>query len=1019
MSDADLAPDPIGLLAEEFVERFRRGEQPSITDYCARHVDLAPRIRELFPRLLLIERFGSGGDDSLGHLAVPAGSWCRTAPQQVGDYRILREIGRGGMGVVYEAVQESLGRHVALKVLPLHPGADDRYLGRFYGEARAAARLHHTNIVPVFEVGQDQAFCFIAMQFIQGRGLDALLETLRREDTDSQPTSLSGTHDPKTSSGTRQVQAQGDACAQLEAGDSPEGSAPISGDAQHLLAEDGIREQWQGMVAGSRGYFRRVAQIGAQIAEAMQYAHSRGVIHRDIKPSNLLLDASGVVWITDFGLARTDGDAHTESGDVAGTIRYMAPERFAGQSDARSDVYGLGATLYELLTLRPAFDSVDRIELVQRVMQSDPRRPRQIDRSIPRDLDTIVMKAMQRDPRARFATAGEMADDLRRFLADQPIHSRRSSVRERLWRLCVRNPAVACLTVLTMFVLLVGLTGVAWKWREAERAWQAERLARQAADASSAEVREGLRRLKEANTLLDRGNVFAVDRYWDEADAAFSKALQLRPDHVQAWEIRAHSLYARLGLWELAADDLARAFDLQRPTDAAKWRIHALLRLYVGDLEGYRRVCDEMQKRFGRNSYSPLNAVDLLRTTALVPGTAASNFHAITLAEAVAASSPDDALCLYVLATAKCRAGEYEDSIRRCHESLTVVPEWPAKAINYPVLAIAHHHLGQDVEARRAVGQMSEAIAEWTAQMYHEGLDSWVTDMNAKGDWPISWWDWLECQIYAREARSLLGVEAIDDPRLHVLRARAFAGLRQSAKADEEYAVALRLSPDDTQIRLEYHRNRAYILVRQREFAGAASEFAKASQLSPDDSDLWRFQAFAHSACGAAEAYRTVCRNMLARFRNTTDRAVAYDVVEPCVARADAVDDMPALISLAVLGADWYVGGTRILGAAYCRAGRFADAVDYYEKTAQLTRLRARDWLFLSIAHQKLGHAAEARACLSEAAAWIEKANSRTLDDQSGAHPVWGSWYESIDTRILYEEVEQLLQAPRRSDSSN
>ena len=1009
MSDADVAPDPIGLLAEEFVERFRRGEQPSITDYCARHVDLAPRIRELFPRLLLIERFGSGGDDSLGRLS---GIRWHTAPNQVGDYRILREIGRGGMGVVYEAVQESLRRHVALKVFPLHPGADDRYLARFYREARAAARLHHTNIVPVFEVGQDQAFCFIAMQFIQGHGLDAVLE------------GLSGTYGPKTASGTLQVPSREAGCARLEADDSPAGAAATSGNidqcnAQSRRSESDAGEQWKGMVTGSPGYFRRVAQIGARIAEAIDYAHSRGVIHRDIKPSNLLLDASGVVWITDFGLARTDGDAHTESGDVAGTIRYMAPERFAGQSDARSDVYGLGATLYELLTLRPAFDSADRMQLVHQVMHSDPRRPRQIDPSIPRDLDTIVMKAMQRDPWARFTTAEEMADDLRRFLADQPIHSRRSSVRERLWRLCVRNPAVACLTVLTMFVLLLGLTGVAWKWREAERAWQAERLARQAADDSSAEVREGLRRLKEANTLLDRGNVFAVDRAWDEADAAFSEALQLRPDHVQAWEIRAHLLYARLGLWELAADDLARAFDLQRPTDAAKWRFHALLRVYVGDLEGYRLVCHEMQERFGRNSYSPLFLVDLLRTTALVPGTAASNSRAITLAEAVATSSPDDALYLYVLGTANCRAGEYHDAIRRCHESLAVAPEWPAKGLNYPVLAIAHHHLGQDVEARRALDQMSDAIAEWTAQMYHGGLDSWVRDMNAKGDWPISWWDWLECQIYAREARSLLGVESIDDPRLHVLRARAFAGLRQSANAEEEYAVALKLSPDDTQIRLEYHRNRAYVLVHRRELAGAASEFAKASELSPDDSDLWRFQAFAHSACGAVDAYRKVCRNMLARFQNTTDRAVAYDVVDACVARGNAVDDVSALMSLAELGAGWYVGGLRILGAACCRSGQFGDAVDYYEQTAELTRLRARDWLFLSIAHQKLGHTDEARRCLNEAAAWIEKANSRTLDDQSGAHPVWGGWYEPIDTLILYEEVERLLQAPRRSSSLN
>jgi WD40 repeat protein len=195
--------------------------------------------------------------------------------------------------------------------------------------------------------------------------------------------------------------------------------------------------------ADSRQYYRSVARIGVQVAEALAHAHQRGIVHRDVKPSNLLLDTAGVVWVTDFGLAKTDDPGLTHTGDMVGTLRYMAPERFRGRCDLRADVYGLGLTLYELLTLRPAFDDPDRLRLVKRIGQEEPPRPRALDPRIPRDLETVVLKAVAKEPARRYPSAEELAADLRRFLEDRPVRARRALAWERTWRWCRRNPALA------------------------------------------------------------------------------------------------------------------------------------------------------------------------------------------------------------------------------------------------------------------------------------------------------------------------------------------------------------------------------------------------------------------------------------------------------------------------------------------------------------------------------------------------------------------------------------------------
>ena len=177
-----------------------------------------------------------------------------------------------------------------------------------------------------------------------------------------------------------------------------------------------------------------MARLGLQAAEALAYAHARGIVHRDIKPANLLLDTTGVLWVSDFRLVKTQDPALTDTGNLVGTLRYMAPERFRGACDARADVYSLGLTLYELLVLRPAFDGKDRLHLVDQIGRQEPARPRTLDPRIPRDLETIIMKAIEKDPRRRYPSAEALAEDLRRYLADEPIRARRIGPLERLGR---------------------------------------------------------------------------------------------------------------------------------------------------------------------------------------------------------------------------------------------------------------------------------------------------------------------------------------------------------------------------------------------------------------------------------------------------------------------------------------------------------------------------------------------------------------------------------------------------------
>jgi serine/threonine protein kinase/WD40 repeat protein/tetratricopeptide (TPR) repeat protein len=427
-------------LAEEFLERYRAGERPPLSEYTDRHPDLAAEICEVFPAMAMMEKIAIA-DRSLA--AAPPGRPAANGPalHQLGDYRILREVGRGGMGIVYEAEQVSLGRHVALKVLPGSWLLNTTFLERFRREAKAAARLHHTNIVPVFGTGEADGTHFYAMQFIRGEGLDRVLHDLRR--LRSGPPAGPAEAETVTVAGRL-------ASGVFTAGDTaPNPAEPIAD-----ITRSGL--------TGSRpnaAYYRSVARVGLQVAEALAYSNKQGILHRDIKPSNLLIDLQGTVWVTDFGLAKADGDDLTHTGDIVGTIRYMAPERFDGRSLPQSDVYSLGLTLYEMVAHRPAFEAANRAKMVEQVLHELPPRLRKADPHLPRDLETIIGKAIAKDPADRYPTADAFAEDLRRFLSDRAVLARRATPLETVWRWCRRNPAVAGLLAAVAVLLVVVAAG--------------------------------------------------------------------------------------------------------------------------------------------------------------------------------------------------------------------------------------------------------------------------------------------------------------------------------------------------------------------------------------------------------------------------------------------------------------------------------------------------------------------------------------------------------------------------------
>lgn len=358
------------------------------------------------------------------------------------DYEILNEIGRGGMGVVYRAWQIKLERPVALKVLPgIVSAVRPESAARFRREAALAAQLKHSNIISIYDCGQVDGTFYYAMELIQGRSVADVIKSLRERMKNDTPTSRTSIQvSAETSSGS---------------GDDTEN--PVDAILDNTIAMGSSLSR----PLLSKSYFRYVAERIAEVAEALHYAHSNGVIHRDIKPSNLLIAPDGRFMIADFGLAvRPDTVSSMTRHDVVGTYRYMSPEsvdKTRGKLDHRADIYALGATIYELLTLRPMLSATQDQEVLLDILNQDPAPPRRLSRNVPRELDLICMKAAAKAPTERYESAKDLADDINRWLLDLPIAAKRPSVLSRLVKFVRRHRiAVATMTTIVLALSIAG-----------------------------------------------------------------------------------------------------------------------------------------------------------------------------------------------------------------------------------------------------------------------------------------------------------------------------------------------------------------------------------------------------------------------------------------------------------------------------------------------------------------------------------------------------------------------------------
>ena len=429
--------DSIERLFGQYVDRLNAGEAVDAAAIERRHPEVAS---ELIAGLRSFETFGS--EDSV--------SWSGGGSKTFGGYRIFGELGRGGMGIVYDARDVELDRRVALKVLSAGSLIDRQSVERFRREARIAGQLRHPNIATVFATGVERDTPFLAMEYVEGESLDKVLDRRRpssvRRSGRSWRSLLSGP------TATRHA---------------PVESAAMTATAQHSEATPGQDDEDASNEAIPATpddldleYCIRMARVFADVADGVAHAHDKGIVHRDIKPSNLILEPNGSLRILDFGLAHLEGQEHlTRSGEVVGTPRYMSPEQVRArqiQVDHRTDIYSLGATLYEVLTLVPAFSQSSAQATMTAIVNREPRPPRRWNVRVPRDLETIVLKCLRKDPRDRYDAATNLAEDLRCFARGDPIAARPLGVTERTVRWVRANTKRIALAgiVATLIVIL-------------------------------------------------------------------------------------------------------------------------------------------------------------------------------------------------------------------------------------------------------------------------------------------------------------------------------------------------------------------------------------------------------------------------------------------------------------------------------------------------------------------------------------------------------------------------------------
>jgi tetratricopeptide (TPR) repeat protein/predicted Ser/Thr protein kinase len=567
-------------------------------------------------------------------------------PQRFGDFELVREVGRGGMGVVYEARDLRLGgRRVALKVI-LNTARGAQNVERFKREATSAARIVHQGVVQVFDFGEIEGRPYIAMEFVDGRPFDDVLRDDRR---------AAGVFLPADDDSTERLERPGAATN------------------AHYDEERAARRAAD---------LRRHVRILADAARALHFAHESGVLHRDIKPANLLVGADDRVKLADFGLARLEasGDTLTASGEILGTLAYMAPEQISDRRlplSRRTDIYSLGVTLYEVLAGRRPFDAPSAATMMQRIQTAEPARPRKLDPRVPCDLEVICLKAIEKDPERRFATAAEFADDLGRWLADEPILARAAGPLTRLGKFARRRRVPLALGVLT----LLG----------AFAAWAAVEAGRRSNVLDAERRRASARAKLEASLMRSAAGANAeVIKLLDEARAE-------DPDNVD--------VLLQRGLLHLNSDDAERALaDFEtglraRPQDPAlRFARATVLRLRGVDAEAPRLDVEKID--------------DHVRLTALGLFMIAHGElqAAVTAFDRAKALSPTWPQSYFGLAVANMMLRRYDDALRYDETFLTLVP---------------NHVVGRSLSILCLTNAALEAGGERRERLVRQGRREW------------------------------------------------------------------------------------------------------------------------------------------------------------------------------------------------------------------------------------------------------------------------------------------------------
>jgi serine/threonine protein kinase/Tfp pilus assembly protein PilF len=884
-------------LVDRLTGQVQAGEAIDWEAVARQYPEHVEELRGLLPALGAIDELSRSRDEALsgvGRIRVPV----ELESGVLGDFRIIREVGRGGMGVVYEAEQVSLGRRVALKVLPLAATMDPRHLQRFHNEARAAASLHHEHIVPVYGVGQERGVHYYAMQFIDG---PTLAQLMARGRGGAPADTVDRTHAPSEPAAAPPAPAAPTTVAR--AADTAIGPRPPAD-------------------------YRAVAGWVAQAAEALEHAHQRGVVHRDVKPSNLMLDGTGKLWVADFGLARVGADGGlTGTGDVIGTLRYMSPEQATakhGLVDHRTDVYGLGATLYELLTRRPAFEGDNPADLLPRVVLDEPAPPRSSDRGIPADLETITLKALAKEPAERYATAQELADDLRRFLEDHPIRAKRPGPLERLRKWTQRHKGLVRAAGLGLVVAVAALTtSTAWAVYKERQAEDARRVAddqRQVAEGNAAEADRQRRRADENF----RKAVFMVDRMLQRAN---QQDLPRTPEIVRVQQAQADE--AIPFFQELLAEN--RTDPQGRLLTAVAYHGLAVAQLSRGEHEKAGEalaqalaIDDQLVTKF------PAEVVYAQQLNQ-VRGSVSSLLGVVKNEGESAA-----------------RAGQHRAAANAFRKVVTIcaridprieVPGLPMdQAAAQTKLADALWALGQSREAEQVYGQ---ALAAWER----------LAKSPPEASWPMLALSW---QARTQATRGLL---------------RAQDGRLGDAEADFRQALLSvdRLEPQDQGLAIKLAlTDRARVRSALGNVLWATGRRQAATEAFRQAAQEWRGRRDTEVRNNELAWFLGTCPD--AQFRN------AKEAVELAQRTVGAVPEGSPWLTLGVVQrrpGDF----RRTLGLALYRAGDWRAAATALRKGADLRAGGdSSDWFFLAMAHWQLGEKDTSRSWYEKALSWM-KAN--------------------------------------------